>query len=290
MEMPDALGRVEAELRRASRRGGRAAMARWATACPMFEGSGGSPVEVSAWVWRLDAGHADVALRALVDLAQAGDELATLTVVACLRPGLCSLVKSLRVGIDEVVSEASMVVLTFSPTRRRRIAAGLLLDVRHRFWELQKKVAREVPVGETVAREAAYGSPGELDPTGTPPERLALVVFGAWRAGVLDRASAALILETRLYGETVVAAAARRGISAKAAYERRRRAEARLSRSMTSSSRHGRHEGHRPQRRSGHGALTPRATYSAMSCQIARPRRGPTDGEPAVSDLSGRRP
>lgn len=202
--------------------------------------------------------------------------MAALAVVACLRPGLCSLVKSLRAGMDDVVSETALVVLTFSPTRRRRIAAGLLLDVRHRFWERQKRASREVPMGEGRPGDASYGAPGELESNRSAAEQLTDTVMSAWRAGHLGADAARLIVETRVYGESAVAAAARRGITAKAACERRRRAEVRLAAWCSlpaAAQRLG------ASSRLGHGALSLRSTYLDVNCRVRRGDRSRSFGQ-----------
>lgn len=52
---------------------------------------------------------------------------------------------------------------------------------------------------------------------------------GAWRTGVLTTDAARLVVDTRILGDPVDVAAGRLGCSRKAAYERRRQAEARLA-------------------------------------------------------------
>jgi hypothetical protein len=261
MDQPNALARVEAELGQVRGRQGRRVLEGWARRCPMLgRAAVSAPGEVPSWVWTLDRHHADVVLRNLVDLAQAGDQHAVLAVLACLRPGLCSLVTSLRVGMDEVMSEAGLVILTLPRTRRRRIAANLLLDVRHRVWERQRRAAREVPLGDSRDVAEMGINPGGVKLGRSSAGQVADIVLSAWRAGYLAEDPARLILETRVYGDTAVAAAARRGISPKAACERRRRAEARLARwcALPSSE-----QRHRSVPRSLHGGSGSATTYLA---------------------------
>jgi DNA-directed RNA polymerase specialized sigma24 family protein len=240
------------------------------------------PADVPAWVWTLSPHEADAVLRRLVSLAQAGDQTAALTVIGCLRPGLCSLAGGLKVGMDEIVSEAALVLLRFSRTRRQRIAAGLLLDIRHRFWEAHKKAEREVPMGDGRPSDMARGSAGEMEPEGSAAGRLAGIVLVAWRAGYLSRDAAQLLIETRVYGVSVAEVAARLGISTKATYERRRRAEARLRRWVEEPARRGRPAG---QRRL-HGVSISRTTYPVVNRRAGRTRSASCDRAQAPAKSS----
>jgi DNA-directed RNA polymerase specialized sigma24 family protein len=234
-------------------------------------------------VWTLSPHEADAVLRRLVSLAQAGDQTAALTVIACLRPGLCSLAGGLKVGMDEIVSEAALVLLRFSRTRRQRIAAGLLLDIRHRFWEAHKKAEREVPMGDGRPLDTARGSAGEMEPEGSAAGRLAGIVLVAWRAGYLTRDAAQLLIETRVYGVSVAEVAARLGISTKATYERRRRAEARLQRwAEEPAGRRVRPAGQRQL----HGSSISRTTYPVVNRRAGRTRSASCDRAQAPAKSS----
>jgi hypothetical protein len=227
MDRVNALSRLEDELRRLRGARGREVVARWAKACPaLAELAVEVPGEVPAWVWGMEGVAADRVLRGLVGLAQAGDEVAVLAVLACLRPGLCGLAGRVGVPVDEVVSEATFVVFEFPYRRRRTVAGQLLLDTRKRFSRARERV-RDVPVGDTrLGFETP--APGELGVEVPAVERLSQLVHAAWQEGHLSKDAARLIIETRVWGVAVEEAAARRGITRKAAFERRARAEARL--------------------------------------------------------------
>jgi hypothetical protein len=172
--------------------------------------------------------EADVVLRSLVGHAQGGDELASLVVLACLRPGLLSLARRADLRIDDVVAEAAVVVLEARLDGRRRVAAGLLLDVRHRFWERRRQERRlpiERPSEDPTACLEGIEAPGELGLEFGASEHLMKVVVEACRAGQVKADTARLIIETRVLGEDIGLAAERRGLSRKAAQTRRRRAE-----------------------------------------------------------------
>lgn len=231
MDQVNALSRLEDELGRV--RGGRAVevMAGWSKHCPALAGAElSAPSEVPAWMWRTDHSKADRVVRCLVGLAQSGDEVAVLTVLACLRPGLCALAGRIGVPMDEVVSEATFVVFEFPYRRRRTVAGQLLLDTRKRFSRARERV-HEVPVGDTRQRFDGP-APGDLGVEVPAVEELSQLVVLAWQEGHLTREAARLIVETRAWGVSGEQAAARLGISRKAAFERRARAEARLGEAL----------------------------------------------------------
>ncbi len=227
MDRVNALSRLEAELRRLRGASGREVVARWAKACPVLaELRVAVPGEVPPYVWGMERPAADRVLRCLVGLAQAGDEVAVAAVLACLRPGLCAVAGRIGVPVDEVVSEATFVVFEFPYRRRSTVAGQLLLDTRKRFSRARERV-RDVPVGDTRQRFETP-APGVLGVEVPTIERLSQLAHLAWQEGHLTKDAARLIIETRVWGVPVEEAAARRGISRKAAFERRSRAEARL--------------------------------------------------------------
>jgi hypothetical protein len=224
--MVNVLHRLEAELSRPGRDGRRAVTA-WAKRCPPLLAAGiREPAAVPGWVSERGSAASDALFRVLVEAAQAGDRWALTTLLVCLRPGLYALAGRIRRPIDEVVSEATVVVFEFPTARRRSVPGQLLLDTRFRFfYERQRR--RETPLGDTRVlddREA----PGVLGVAAPAVEELSALVVRAWRQGLVAEDHARLVLETRLWGVSVGEAAARRGISPKAVYCRRLRTEARL--------------------------------------------------------------
>jgi hypothetical protein len=170
----------------------------------------------------------DDAFRVLVEFAQGGDPWALSTVLVCLRPGLCALAARIGIPVDEVVSEATFVVLDFPFARRRTVPGQLLLDTRKRFSrEGERQRLRETPSGDTRVL-ADRVAPGDLGVDASPVERLSDLVYRAWRQGLLSDDLARLVVETRVWGVSPAEAARRRGITRKAVYQRRVRAEARL--------------------------------------------------------------
>lgn len=219
--------RLEAELARAPGPEGRAAVAAWAARCPALLASGVvEPGEVPAWVSK--RGASSDLFRVLVEFAQAGDPWALSTLLVCMGRGLCALAGRIGVPVDEVVSEATSVVLEFPHSRRATVPGQLLLDTRKRFSrEGERERLRETPMGDTrVLGDRA--APGDLGADRSAADELSALVCRAWREGALEQDEARLVLETRVWGVSVAEAAARRGISAKAVYCRRERAEARL--------------------------------------------------------------
>lgn len=223
--MVNVMHRLEAEVARAPGLEGRDAVAAWAARCPALLASGiAEPAEVPEWVSK--RGASSDLFRVLVEFAQAGDPWALPTLLVCLRRGLFALASRIGVTVDDVVSEATFVVLEFPFARRRTVPGQLLLDTRKRF-KRERERLKETPVGDAHVlgdREA----PGHLGMDSSAVEELSALVCRAWRTGVLDQDQARLVLETRVWSVSVNEAAERRGISRKAVYCRRERAEARL--------------------------------------------------------------
>jgi len=224
--MVNVMHRLEAEVARAPGVEGRDAVAAWAARCPALLASGiAEPAEVPGWVSK--RGASSDLFRVLVEFAQSGDPWALSTLLVCLRRGLFALASRIGVPVDEVVSEATFVVLEFPFARRRTVPGQLLLDTRKRFSREGERERRETPTGDTrVLGDRA--APGHLGVDSSAVDELSALVCRAWRLGVLDQDLARLVLETRVWGVSVDEAAERRGISRKAVYCRRERAEARL--------------------------------------------------------------
>lgn len=229
MERIDALSRIEYELQCIPMREARRRLGEWRRECVALADAPPliSPRDIPPWVWKLDRQESNSVLRYLVGRAQSQDDVALLVVIASLRPGLLTLVSRWGYDDNEVIAEAPVVVLECPLSRRRRIAAGLLLDIHHRFW-LQRRRIREVVGGDTRSRLADLPAPGELGVNISTGEQLFGLVCGALRAGFIRPDEARIIIETRVLGDKVAVAAARRGVTRKAIYERRQVAEFRL--------------------------------------------------------------
>jgi hypothetical protein len=223
----DALARTELHLRLASR--GRAAqrtIIRWASACPELSVSGlRSPGQIVGWMRRLPTDRADRVLGRLVGHAQRNDHAALLAVLACLAPGIRSLAARMAANLDEVVSEVTLGILVYPVDRRSSVAGGLLLDARNRLHRAAQRAARTQPLDEADHPEA----PGELGHLAAPGQRAVQLVCQAHREGLIDHTDAQLILHTRIAGHPVKPVARRLGLSPSAAYQRRHRAETRLT-------------------------------------------------------------
>jgi hypothetical protein len=229
---PDALGHAEMHLTRLSRGREQLVLARWRRECPeMAETPIGTLAELKGWVHRLPADRADEVLRYLVIEAQRRDDaLALLAVVVCLAPGIRSLAARASISCDEAVSELAMGILDFPVERRTRVAAGLLLDARNRLHRHSRRQSRLCPLDEaTVAETRRPRLPEDPQEARPAAQRVVTLVCQAHREGILNHADARLILHTRVGGHQVQPIATELGLSTTAAYQRRSRAEARLS-------------------------------------------------------------
>lgn len=222
MDQADVLSRVEQQLRLVRRHRGRSLIRRWADDCPRLV-EVEQPVDVPEWVWGLDRKAADDVFRGLVKIAQGGDGVALLTVLACLRPGLLSLSRRLRIPVDDLISDATHVVLRFPLARRRSVAGQLLLDIRQCYWSENRRP--EVPVDGARGLLEVVRAPGELGSGMSAAEQLLRLVVAAWRVGVIGADDARLVVEFRVLGDPMATAAARRGIRRGAAFERLYRTE-----------------------------------------------------------------
>lgn len=173
---------------------------------------------------------ADAVLAALA--RRAGDDgRAARVLLQLLLPGCKSLVARLQIGDHDeraalVVAAAYDRIRTYRVERRpTRVAANVLLDVRHRLLRSASDVSRR----RHVALDAL---PERLAPTvgpGPEPAREAVALLGwAVRHGHLDRSSARLIALTRLAGVPVADLARAEGTSQQTVRRRRLRAEERL--------------------------------------------------------------
>jgi hypothetical protein len=224
----DVLGQVEARIEGCGLRAGRDRLAAWADVCPSLRVGGvRRPHEVPEWLWGRCPAEQDRVLRVLVRFAQdQEDELALLVVIACLRPGLLRLARTTGLPVDDVVAEATARVLEFPVRRRNRVAAGIVLDTRHRFWSTWRRRLDEQLVDPDEFQSIC--APGGLSREPSAGEELVDTVVEGWRSGCIRRDDARLIIETRVLGTCMKHAARDRSLGLQAGYWRRRKAEAAL--------------------------------------------------------------
>lgn len=109
--------------------------------------------------------------------------------------------------------------------------AKYVLDVRHAIWApaCRRRHVESVPTDRTQLADPVRPR-GDLGAQPrTAAERLMALVHDAWRAGHLNSDRARLLIETRVLGDQMQTAADRPGVTRKAMYVRRDRAEARLT-------------------------------------------------------------
>lgn len=225
---PDALARTERHLRVITRGRERQTLERWRSSCShLSDAELEGPADLKSWLRRLPNNAADLVLGRLVSLAQRGDTSAMLAVIVCLGPGIRNLATRSRLTTDEVVSEIAVGILDFPIERRTSVAGGLLLDARNRIFRAAQRDARSEPLTDDDTSHPT--APGELGHAEPSAQRILRLVCQAHRDGLLDRTEARLIIDTRLNGHQVKPIAQRLGLSPSAAYQRRSRAEARLT-------------------------------------------------------------
>ena len=168
----------------------------------------------------------DGALRSLLIIARA-DDLAGRVVLQALLPGLKALARRLaslpgtRDELWQLVLAAAWGQIVSYPLARRpaRIAANLLLDtLRAALAESERERSLHAELTEAVLAAPAPPASGTVD----------ALIADAVERGVLSAPDAELVLETRVDGVELAAAAARRGISYNTAKLRRQRGERRL--------------------------------------------------------------
>lgn len=226
------LKQVEAELERISGRRCAAVLDRWRQRQPVLAvPEVRSLAELPGWVWAQRYARADQVVRCLVALAQDGEQLAALLVIACLRPGLCALARRMHVDTDDVVPELTLAVLEFPLDRRCTVAGQLLLEARLRLFrqaEKRQKDRSHLLDGGQDLLDRVVGTTGQ-GLCRSVLEEIAVRVIDAWQEGRLTEDTARVILETRVAGESVASAATRRSVSCKTLLQRRWRGEAVLA-------------------------------------------------------------
>jgi len=224
----DALASTERHLRLITRGCERETLKRWGARCtPLQEAQLAAPTDVKPWLRSLPTKAADAVLGRLVGFAQGGDSPAMLTVIVCLGPGIRNLAARTTVTADEAVSEIALGILDYPIERRTSVAGGLLLDARNRIYRSAQRAARSEPFDDDDTSHPA--APGELGTTTPPAQEIIQLVCQGRRDGLLDHTEAQLIIDTRLNGHRVKPVAKELGLTPSAAYQRRSRAEARLT-------------------------------------------------------------
>lgn len=224
----DALASTERHLRLMTRGREDETLKRWGASCPPLGDAGlAAPTDVKGWLRTLPNRFADGVLGRLVGCAQDGDSPALLTVIVCLEPGIRNLATRSAVTTAEAVSEIALGILDYPLDRRTSVAGGLLLDARNRIHRAAQRAARSEPFDDDDASHPP--APGELGTTTPPAQAIIQLVCQGRRAGLLDPTEAQLIIDTRLNGHRVKPVAEQLGLTPSAAYQRRSRAEARLT-------------------------------------------------------------
>jgi hypothetical protein len=226
---PDPLARTERHLRLIGHTGGHAALERWRTGSPELTAAPiTAAAELPGWLHTQPTTTANRILGHLVTRSQHDDQLALVAVLACLAPGIRSLAAKARVRVDEALSEVTIGILGFPVHRRTSIAGGLLLDARNRLWRTNQKHHNTEPLDPTDDTTHPT-APGDLGNPIPAAQHLIQIVCQAHRQGLVDHTEARLILDTRLGGHHIRPLAQHLGLTTSAAYQRRNRAETRLT-------------------------------------------------------------
>ena len=176
---------------------------------------------------RRDAGRADPVLRALVTMA-ADDDLAARTLLQALLPGLVHLARTTgnddHNAVEELISIAWERIRTYPVDRDGRVAGNVLLDVKKRY-RAHRRIEAPGEWAEMVTDPPASSRTPE-------DEVISHSVFEQLRNAELEGhvmpRAAAMIVRTRVHGETLVELAREQGTTAAAIGQRRWRAERRL--------------------------------------------------------------
>lgn len=201
----------------------RRALMRWAARNPVLDRvhSVNDLVDTRARPSWGDAVHRVLASEA------ASDQIAARTLLQALLGGLICM--SHRVGrgdpdaIDELVSLAWARICTYPTHRRGTVASNVLMDVQKQYRRAQ---CDEELVVTTAVFDRADHAPS--------PERVVCAhevvdeLVAARDCGLISGSELATVIRTRVGGESLVALAAERGISADATWRERTRAEHRL--------------------------------------------------------------
>ncbi|QYG94409.1 hypothetical protein HC251_19520 [Iamia sp. SCSIO 61187] len=176
---------------------------------------------------RRHVGRADPILRALVTMA-ADDDLAARTLLQALLPGLVHLARMTgnddHNAVEELISLAWERIRTYPVGREGSVAGNVLLDVKKRY-RAHRRI--EAP-GEWA--EMVTDPPSS---SWTPEDEvISHSIFDQLRDAELEGhvmpRAAAMIVRTRVHGETLVELAREQGTTAAAIGQRRWRAERRL--------------------------------------------------------------
>lgn len=207
---------------------GRAAAKRWRAAEPALAGVGHPLDALALCRTRCEVRRANEALGALVRLG-ANDDLAALTALVALVPGLGSVARRLGRcgGIDQSTLEADLAsaaweVIRALPAERLEWPASLILSRtrdRLRSAALSNARRRAARVGAGALEGLAAG------PARSALERLALALGEAHRADPGSREALRVVFATRVWGTPTAKAAAECGLEVGTLRTRRARAE-----------------------------------------------------------------
>jgi DNA-directed RNA polymerase specialized sigma24 family protein len=221
---------LTADLRsRSAGKDGRLAMERFARA-GIDAGGAGSPIELAELCARLeDRDFSEKVVAGLAGLPP-GDELAGLTVLVALRPALIRIAHRLvGLGVPAEEVQADVIAAAWEGVRSSaglpgaspagKVVAATWNRCRagsRRAWQ-QRLTERALPATLTVA-----------EPGMDPAEQVSTLVYEARCHGVLSRAQAALVYDTRILGRPIEEVAASLGRSPNALRKQRERIEAAL--------------------------------------------------------------
>lgn len=207
----------------------RAALEDWAREDPALAFDGPAALVAAVEQSRADTAGTDRILAALARRAP-GDGRAARVLLQLLLPGCKALVARLQIGDHDeraavVVAAAYDRIRTYPIDRRpAKIAANILLDVRHRLLRTAPDTSRRHVALHVLPEGVLPVAAADAEPAA---EIMSLLSW-AVRQGHLDRASARLIALTRLVGVPVADVAAAEGASEQTVRRRRLRAEERL--------------------------------------------------------------
>jgi hypothetical protein len=194
-------------------------------------GGSGSPIELAnlchrpgerAFAWEVIAGLARLA---------PDDEMATLTALVALRPALIGIARRLM-GLGVPTGEAQVYVIAAAWEALRSqagspAAGGTAGKVVAATWNTCRAESRRV-LQHRGAQTSLSPTLNVAERGSDPAEQVSTVLFDARRHGVLSRAQAALVYDTRILELSIGGLAASLGRSPWAVRKRRRRIEARL--------------------------------------------------------------
>lgn len=222
---------LTAEVRsRSAGKEGRMAMDRF-THVGIDTGDAGSPIELASLCHR--PGEPDFARTVIAGLVRLApdDEIAALTALVALRPALIGIAHRL-VGLGVPTGEAQVDVIAaaweaLQSQGGRRTAGRTAGKLVAATWNACRAESRRV-LQHRGAQASLSHMLNVAERGSDPAERVSTVLFDARCHGVLSRAQAALVYDTRILDRSIDGLAASLGGSPWAVRKRRERIEARL--------------------------------------------------------------